>query len=29
MIDYDYIMSKPLSKKEQKEIENLLKIKKA
>ena len=28
MIDYDYIMSKPLSKKEQKEIENLLKIKK-
>ena len=28
MIDYDYIMSKPLSKKEQKEIENLFKIKK-
>ncbi len=28
MIDYDYIMSKPLSKKEQKEVENLLKIKK-
>lgn len=28
MIDYDYIMSKPLSKKEQKEVENLFKIKK-
>ena len=28
MIDYDYIMSKPLSKKEQKEVEKLFKIKK-
>lgn len=27
MIDYDYIMSKPLSEKEQKEVENLFKIK--
>lgn len=28
MIDYDYVMSKPLSEKEQKEVENLFKIKK-
>lgn len=28
MIDYDYTMSKPLSEKEQKEVENLFKIKK-
>lgn len=28
MLDYDYIMGKPLSEKEQKEVENLLKIKK-
>lgn len=28
MLDYDYIMSKPLSEKEQKEVENLFKIKK-
>lgn len=27
MIDFDYVMSKPLSEQEQKEIENLLKIK--
>ena len=29
MIDFDYVMSKPLSEQEQKEIENLLKIKTA
>lgn len=28
MLDFDYIMSKPLSEKEQKEVENLFKIKK-
>ena len=28
MIDFDYVMSKPLSEKEQKEVENLFKIKK-
>lgn len=27
MIDFDYVMSKPLSEQEQKEVENLLKIK--
>lgn len=29
MIDFDYVTSKPLSEQEQKEIENLLKIKTA
>lgn len=28
MMDFDYVMSKPLSEKGQKEVENLLKIKK-
>lgn len=28
MIDFDYVMSKPLSEEEQKEVENLFKIKK-
>ena len=28
MIDFDYVMSRPLSEKGQKEVENLLKIKK-
>ena len=28
MLDFDYIMIKPLSEKEQKEVENLFKIKK-
>lgn len=28
MMDFDYVMSKPLSEEEQKEVENLLKIKK-
>ena len=28
LLDYDYIMSRPLSEKEQKEIDRLLKIKK-
>ena len=27
MIDFDYVMSKPLSEQEQKEVKNLLKIK--
>lgn len=29
MIDFDYIMSKPLSEQEQKEVENSFKIKKS
>lgn len=28
MMDFDYVMSRPLSEEEQKEVENLLKIKK-
>lgn len=28
MLDFDYVMSKPLSEEEQKEVENLFKIKK-